>query len=225
MKIQIQLDQKGTEPIVVEMPDHLADGQPFHVTVDGRGYMARWSRVNSVLSLSTLDPSKTENQISASEHSIIEHSIPVRTMRVTRFAGEAEATCDIECFLPAVSGEKSSSSTSSSIKAAAAKFIPGMGAASGSAENGGNKSKRKGKGKGLRSPVLRSQITGKVLSISATEGTVVEEGALLLVIEAMKMENRILAPARVKITSVTVKVGASVSSGDELLRLEASPSS
>jgi biotin carboxyl carrier protein len=96
-----------------------------------------------------------------------------------------------------------------------------MGAASGSAENGGSKSK----GKGLRSPVLRSQITGKVLSISATEGTVVEEGALLLVIEAMKMENRILAPARVKITSVTVKVGASVSSGDELLRLEAAPSS
>ena len=214
MKIQIQLDQKGTEPLVVEMPDHLADGQPFHVTVDGRGYMARWSRVNSVLSLSALDPSKIE-------HSMVEHSIPVRTMRVTRFAGEAEATCDIECFLPAVSGEKSSSSTSSSIKAAAAKFIPGMGAASGSAENGGNKSKRKG----LRSPVLRSQITGKVLSISATEGTVVEEGDLLLVIEAMKMENRILAPARVKITSVTVKVGASVSSGDELLRLEASPSS
>ena len=214
MKIQIQLDQKGTEPLVVEMPDHLADGQPFHVTVDGRGYMARWSRVNSVLSLSALDPSKIE-------HSMVEHSIPVRTMRVTRFAGEAEATCDIECFLPAVSGEKSSSSTSSSIKAAAAKFIPGMGAASGSAENGGSKRK----GKGLRSPVLRSQITGKVLSISATEGTVVEEGDLLLVIEAMKMENRILAPSRVKITSVTVKVGASVSSGDELLRLEASPSS
>ncbi len=219
MKIQIQLDQKGTEPLVVEMPDHLADGQPFHVTVDGRGYMARWSRVNSVLSLSALDPSKIEHTMI--EHSMVEHSIPVRTMRVTRFAGEAEATCDIECFLPAVSGEKSSSSTSSSIKAAAAKFIPGMGAASGSAENGGSKNKRKDKG--LRSPVLRSQITGKVLSISATEGTVVEEGTLLLVIEAMKMENRILAPARVKITSVTVKVGASVSSGDELLRLEASP--
>lgn len=213
MKIQIQLDQKGTEPLVVEMPDHLADSQPFHVTVDGRGYMARWSRVNSVLSLSALDPSKIE-------HSMVEHSIPVRTMRVTRFAGEAEATCDIECFLPAVGGEKSSSSTSSSIKAAAAKFIPGMGAASGSPENSASKRK----GKGLRSPVLRSQITGKVLSISATEGTVVEEGDLLLVIEAMKMENRILAPARVKITSVTVKVGASVSSGDELLRLEASPS-
>ena len=216
MKIQIQLDQKGTEPLVVEMPDHLADGQPFKVTVDGRGYMGRWSRVNSVLSLSALDPTKIEHTMI--EHSMVEHSIPVRTMRVTRFAGEAEATCDIECFLPAVSGEKSSSC----IKAAAAKFIPGMGAASGSAENGGNKSKRKGKG--LRSPVLRSQITGKVLSISATEGTVVEEGDLLLVIEAMKMENRILAPARVKITSVTVKVGASVSSGDELLRLEASPS-
>ena len=213
MKIQIQLDQKGTEPLVVEMPDHLADGQPFHVTVDGRGYMARWSRVNSVLSLSALDPTKIEHTMI--EHSMVEHSIPVRTMRVTRFAGEAEATCDIECFLPAIGGEKSSSC----IKAAAAKFIPGMGAASGSAENGGNKSKRKG----LRSPVLRSQITGKVLSISATEGTVVEEGDLLLVIEAMKMENRILAPARVKITSVTVKVGASVSSGDELLRLEASP--
>jgi biotin carboxyl carrier protein len=223
MKIQIQLDQKGAEPLVVEMPDHLADGQPFHVTVDGRGYMARWSRVNSVLSLSTLDPSKSANQISPVEYSMVEHSIPVRTMRVTRFTGEAEATCDIECFLPAVGGEKSSSSTSSSIKAAAAKFIPGMGAASNSAENGASKSKRKGKG--LRSPILRSQITGKVLSISATEGTVVEEGALLLVIEAMKMENRILAPARVKITSVTVKVGASVSSGDELLRLEAAPSS
>ena len=220
MKIQIQLDQKGTEPLVVEMPDHLADGQPFHVTVDGREYMARWSRVNSVLSLSSMDPSKTANQISAVEHSTIEHSIPVRTMRVTRFAGEAEATCDIECFLPSADGKKSFSSTSSSIKATAAKFIPGMSSTSGSAENGASKRK----GKGLRSPVLRSQITGKVLSISIVEGTIVEEGAQLLVIEAMKMENRILAPARVKITTVTVQVGASVSSGDELLRLEAAPS-
>lgn len=217
MKIQIQLDKKGAEPLVVDMPDHLADGQPFHVTVDGRGYLARWTRVNSVLSLSALDPSKTADQIST-----VEHSIPVRTMRVTRFAGEAEATCDIECFLPVddshakLSGAEGNSKPAT-VKATAVKFQPGItGTASG--ENGGRK------GKGLRSPVLRSQITGKVLSISIVEGTIVEEGAQLLVIEAMKMENRILAPTRVRITSVTVKVGASVSSGDELLRLEAAPS-
>ncbi len=207
MKIQIQLDQSAAQPVVVEMPDHLTDGQPFHVTVDGRGYVARWSRANSVLCLST------------TQESAVEHSIPVRTMRVTRFAGESEATCDIECFLPVHAGHQSSTT----IKATAAKFIPGVNAlsgASGSAatENGGRK------GKGLRSPVLRSQITGKVLSITATEGTIVEEGAPLLVIEAMKMENRILAPARVKIAAISVKVGASVSAGDELLRLEAAPS-
>ena len=218
MKIQIQLDQKGAQPLVVEMPDHLNDGQTFNVTVDGRGYMARWSRVNSVLSLSANDPLKATPPGPA-----VEHSIPVRTMRVTRFSGESEATCDIECFLPvnAGSGAEPSgidgTSRPSTIKATAAKFQPGMTATT-AAEHMGRK------GKGLRSPVLRSQITGKVLSISIVEGAIVEEGAQLLVIEAMKMENRILAPARVKITSVTVKVGASVSSGDELLRLEAAPS-
>ena len=66
---------------------------------------------------------------------------------------------------------------------------------------------------------LRSQITGKVLKILVNEGQVVTATEPLLIIEAMKMENRIFARSGGKVSGIKVKEGALVSTGDELMRI------
>ena len=70
-----------------------------------------------------------------------------------------------------------------------------------------------------RDQVVRSQITGKVLKIMVKTGDTATSGQALLVIEAMKMENRIFAPVPGTISSISVKEGDSVSTGKELLRI------
>lgn len=76
-------------------------------------------------------------------------------------------------------------------------------------------------GKTSKGLILRSQITGKILKILVTVGQTVQAGDALLVIEAMKMENRIFASQGGIIGNLAVKEGESVATGRELLRIEA----
>jgi acetyl-CoA/propionyl-CoA carboxylase biotin carboxyl carrier protein len=59
-------------------------------------------------------------------------------------------------------------------------------------------------------------LQGTVLRVSVKPGAVVQEGALICVIEAMKMENEITAPRSGTVTELPVAVGASVATGDTL---------
>lgn len=68
---------------------------------------------------------------------------------------------------------------------------------------------------------LKSPMTGKVISIAVKNEDVVKTGDVLLVIEAMKMENRILAEGEGVVKNLKVKSGQSVTSGDVLLTLSA----
>lgn len=68
--------------------------------------------------------------------------------------------------------------------------------------------------------LVRSQINGKVLDVLVQPGQNVEQGECLLVIEAMKMENKIFAPIGGRVKTVSVEKGASVASGEEMVRLE-----
>ena len=61
---------------------------------------------------------------------------------------------------------------------------------------------------------------GKVIAISAVTGARVERGAPLLVMEAMKMEHTIVAPADGIIEEVLYGVGDQVAEGAELVRFE-----
>ena len=55
--------------------------------------------------------------------------------------------------------------------------------------------------------------------VEATQGSSVKKGDLLCVLEAMKMEYGILAPADGTVTAVYAKEGTSVNTGDVLFEL------
>ena len=67
---------------------------------------------------------------------------------------------------------------------------------------------------------IKSGMPGKVVEIRVKMGDSIKEGDLLLVIEAMKMENEIRAGNNGKIRKVHVKEGQSVETGTCLLSIE-----
>lgn len=72
-------------------------------------------------------------------------------------------------------------------------------------------------------PAGASKITapmpGTILKVNVNVGDAVKKGQVLLILEAMKMENEIVAAADGKISSVNVSKGASVNAGDVLVSL------
>jgi acetyl-CoA/propionyl-CoA carboxylase, biotin carboxylase, biotin carboxyl carrier protein len=63
---------------------------------------------------------------------------------------------------------------------------------------------------------LVSPIQGTVLKVVVEKGAEVEEGALICVIEAMKMENEITAPSAGTVEELGVSEGGSVATGDTI---------
>jgi len=60
---------------------------------------------------------------------------------------------------------------------------------------------------------------GKVLKVAESVGAQVNSGDVLLILEAMKMENEIQAPVSGTVKEVRVKDGDSVNTGDVLVVL------
>ena len=66
---------------------------------------------------------------------------------------------------------------------------------------------------------VNAPLPGNILKVKATQGSAVKKGDLLCVLEAMKMENEILAPADGTVTAVYAKEGTSVNTGDVLFEI------
>jgi methylmalonyl-CoA carboxyltransferase small subunit len=69
-------------------------------------------------------------------------------------------------------------------------------------------------GEGVRAP-----LAGTVARILVEEGEAIEAGAVLVVLEAMKMETEITAPAAGTVGQVLVKPGEAVTGGQLLVEL------
>jgi biotin carboxyl carrier protein len=66
---------------------------------------------------------------------------------------------------------------------------------------------------------MKSPLPGKILKVMATPGSSWKKGDTLLIIEAMKMENEILAPRDCTVEEVAVEANQTVKTGDLLLKL------
>lgn len=66
---------------------------------------------------------------------------------------------------------------------------------------------------------IAAPMPGKILAVKANIGQAVKRGDVVMVLEAMKMENEITAPQDGTIAGIHVAVGDSVESGDTLASL------
>ncbi len=64
---------------------------------------------------------------------------------------------------------------------------------------------------------ISSPMPGTILDVKCKDGDAVKKGDVLLILEAMKMENEIVAPSDGTIKQVVVAKGASVNSGDVMV--------
>jgi acetyl-CoA/propionyl-CoA carboxylase biotin carboxyl carrier protein len=78
------------------------------------------------------------------------------------------------------------------------------------------RSERAQAGGGGGGDTLSSPLQGTVLKVAVEQGAEVQEGALVAVIEAMKMENEITAHKAGVVSELPIAVGASVATGDTL---------
>jgi acetyl-CoA/propionyl-CoA carboxylase biotin carboxyl carrier protein len=100
----------------------------------------------------------------------------------------------------------------------------GPGAASAGAAAGARRSPRRSErsgGSGGGGDTLASPLQGTVLRVAVEAGADVEEGTLICVIEAMKMENEITAHKTGTVAELPISVGAAVASGDTLAVISA----
>ena len=67
---------------------------------------------------------------------------------------------------------------------------------------------------------VNSPMPGTILAVNVTVGQTVKAGDVLMVLEAMKMENEISAPKAGTVTAVSVTKGATVESGAQLCVIE-----
>ena len=64
---------------------------------------------------------------------------------------------------------------------------------------------------------VKSPLPGTVLKVNVAVGDAVKAGDVLMIVEAMKMENEIAAPADGTVKQIAKEKGASVATGDVLL--------
>lgn len=67
---------------------------------------------------------------------------------------------------------------------------------------------------------VTAPMPGKILSVKASVGADVKKGDVILLLEAMKMENEVVAPKDGKVASINVNSGDMVESGDVLATMD-----
>jgi acetyl-CoA/propionyl-CoA carboxylase biotin carboxyl carrier protein len=95
--------------------------------------------------------------------------------------------------------------------------LPNGGAPAAGAAKKAPKRRDRGAGGGGGAPgEIVSPIQGTVLKVEVEKGATVEEGALICVVEAMKMENEITAPSAGTVEELNVSEGGAIATGDTI---------
>ena len=130
-----------------------------------------------------------------------------------------ESTQDVGCFTLELAGERVPLTVSDLIREAGPAAVPapapgGSGATTALAPSAAQNPAVDAKD-GLFAPV-----PGKIVNVFVKVGDTVEEGAPLVVLEAMKMENELRAPKKGKVTVVAVQKGDTAQRGQLLVGID-----
>jgi glutaconyl-CoA/methylmalonyl-CoA decarboxylase subunit gamma len=66
---------------------------------------------------------------------------------------------------------------------------------------------------------ITAPLPGNIIEIRVSPGDIIEKGQLLMLMDAMKMENKVLADRKGVIEHIPVKVGDAVLQGDVLVKI------
>ena len=124
-----------------------------------------------------------------------------RTYEVEVEAGKAMLLAEYEAIAPAPVAAPVAAPAVEAAPAAAAPAAPAAAAVTGAGE------------------VVAAPMPGTILKVNVQNGQAVKEGDVLVVLEAMKMENEILAPKAGTVTQVLVSKGSTVDTGAGLVVL------
>ena len=83
-----------------------------------------------------------------------------------------------------------------------------------------SKKKRSGGGKKKKSGTVSANIPGKVVTVEVNEGDEVVEGQVILILEAMKMQNEIQAPVTGTVVSVQCEESQAIEANIPLVVIE-----
>ena len=82
------------------------------------------------------------------------------------------------------------------------------------------RARRGGGGKKKKSGTVSANIPGKVVTVEVKEGDVVKEGQVILILEAMKMQNEIQAPVNGTVINVACEEGQAIEANVPLVVIE-----
>ena len=85
------------------------------------------------------------------------------------------------------------------------------------------RARRGGGAKKKKSGTVSANIPGKVVTVEVNEGDVVKEGQVILILEAMKMQNEIQAPVNGTVISVACEEGQAIEANVPLVIIEPEP--
>ena len=124
-----------------------------------------------------------------------------RTYEVEVEAGKAMCVAEYEAFVPAAPAPVAAPVAAAPVAAAPAAPAAPVAAAPVAGE------------------AVTAPMPGNILKVNVTAGQAVKEGDLLLVLEAMKMENEIFAPKAGTVAQVLVSKGSTVDTGATMVVL------
>jgi acetyl-CoA/propionyl-CoA carboxylase biotin carboxyl carrier protein len=102
------------------------------------------------------------------------------------------------------------------VKVIGAPLAPNGTAPAAAAKRAPRRERTSGAGGGGAPGALLSEMQGTVLKVAVKQGDQVEQGALIAVIEAMKMENEIVAPSSGTVEELGVSEGGPIAAGDTI---------
>ena len=123
-----------------------------------------------------------------------------RTYEVEVEAGTAMCVAEYEAFVPAAPAPVAAAPVAAAPMAAAPAAAPAAAAP-------------------VAGEAVKAPMPGNILKVAVSAGETVKEGQLLLVLEAMKMENEIFSPKAGTVAQVLVSKGSTVNTGDAMVVL------